>query len=51
MARIRTAERTLQGQALSSFGAVACLSGSHLDHEMNPERRDAADTGRPVVRW
>jgi len=51
MARIFTAERTLQGQALSSFGASACLPGTYLDHEMKPGRRDSADAGRPVVRW
>jgi len=50
MARIFTAERTLQGQALSSFGALACLSGPCLDHEIKPERRSSAITGRPVVR-
>jgi len=51
MARIFTAERTVQGQALSSFGASACSPGTYLDHEMKPGRRDSADAGRPVVRW
>ena len=51
MARIFTTERTLQGKALSSFGAYACLSGSRLHTELLPGRRDAANSGRPVVRW
>ena len=51
MARILTAERTLQGQALSSFGAYACQPGSRLHSELKPGRRDSANTGRPVVRW
>jgi len=51
MARKLTAERTLQGQALSSFRALACLSGPYLDHEIKPGRRSSANTGRPVVRW
>jgi len=51
MARIFTAERTLQGQALSSFGAYACQAGSRLHSELKPGRRDTANTGRPVVRW
>ena len=51
MARILTAERTLQGQALSSFGAYACQPGSRLHSELKPGRRDTANTGRPVVRW
>jgi hypothetical protein len=51
MARKHTAERMLQGQAPSSFGAHACLSGLYLDRENKPGRRDAADTGRPVERW
>jgi hypothetical protein len=51
MARIFTAERRLQGQALSSFGAYACQPGRSLDHEAKPGRRDLANTGMPVVRW
>jgi hypothetical protein len=45
------AERELQGQALSSFGARTCLSGRGLSNEPQPERRDLADTGKPVERW
>jgi hypothetical protein len=51
MARIRTAERTLQGRSLSSFGALACRLGQYLDHEDQPGRRELADAGRPVLRW
>ena len=51
MARIFTAERTLQGQALSSFGAYACQAGSRLHSELKPGRRDTANAGRPVLRW
>ena len=51
MARILTAERTLQGQARSSFGVYACQPGSRLHNELEPGRRDTAKTGRPVVRW
>jgi hypothetical protein len=51
MARIFIAERTLQGRSLSSFGALACPPGQHLDHEDHPGRRKHADAGRPVVRW
>ena len=51
MARILTAERTLQGQSLSSFGAYACQPGQCLDHEAKPGRRELANAGRPVVRW
>jgi len=50
MARIHTAERTLQGQPLSSFGAFACTAG-YLDHEAKPERRELAEAGNPIVRW
>jgi hypothetical protein len=50
MARKLFAERMFQGQALSSFGAFVCLPGTYLDHEIEPGRRDSADTGRPVVR-
>jgi hypothetical protein len=51
MARKPFAERTLQGRSLSSFGALACLPGIDLDHEITPGRRELADGGRPVVRW
>jgi hypothetical protein len=51
MTRIRTTEGTLQGQSLSSFGALACLPGQYLDHEAKPERRELANAGRPVMRW
>jgi hypothetical protein len=51
MTRILTAEGTLQGQTLSSRGALACLSGLFFDHEDKPVRRELADTGRPVARW
>jgi hypothetical protein len=52
MARLLTAERTLQGQALSSGGAFACFPGKDLAYKAMPERRDFANTGRPVVvRW
>jgi hypothetical protein len=51
MARNHTAERTLQGIALSSFGATACLPGRYLGHEDQPGRRDLAEAGNPVVRW
>jgi hypothetical protein len=51
MARIRTAERTLQGRSLSSIGALACIAGRYLDHEDQPGRRELANAGRPVVRW
>ena len=51
MARIRVAERTLQGRSLSSFGALACSPGQHLDHEDQPGRRELAKAGSPVVRW
>jgi hypothetical protein len=51
MARIRIAERTLQGRSLSSFGALACTPGRYLDHEDQPGRRELANAGRPVVRW
>lgn len=50
MARILTAETTLQGQALSSFGAYACQPGIRLDHEAKPGRRESANAGGPVVR-
>jgi hypothetical protein len=51
MARIFTAERTLQGRSLSCFGALACTPGQYLGHEDQPGRRELADAGRPVVRW
>jgi hypothetical protein len=51
MARMLTAERTLQGRTLSSFGALACTPGQYLDHEATPSRREPANAGRPVVRW
>jgi hypothetical protein len=51
MARTLTAETSLQGQALSSFGAYACRPGLDLDHEAKPGRRESANAGRPVVRW
>ncbi|MGH9151659.1 MAG: hypothetical protein ACRD03_04545 [Acidimicrobiales bacterium] len=51
MARIRIAERTLQGRSLSSFGALGCTPGQYLDHEDQPGRRELANAGRPVVRW
>jgi len=51
MARILTAETSLQGQALSSFGAYACQPGMSLDHGAKPGRRESANAGRPVVRW
>jgi hypothetical protein len=51
MARILTAERTLQGRTLSSFGALACPTGQYLKHEDQPGRRELANAGRPVVRW
>jgi hypothetical protein len=51
MARIRTAERTLQGRPLSSFGALACTPGQYLDREDQAERRELANAGRSVVRW
>jgi len=51
MARIFIAERTLQGRSLSSFGALACPPGQHLDYEDHPGRRKHAKAGRPVVRW
>ena len=50
MARTHTAERMLQGQSLSSFGAFACTPG-YLDHEAKPERRELGEAGIPVVRW
>jgi hypothetical protein len=50
MARTFTAERTLQGRSLSSFGALACTPGQYLEHE-KPGRRELANAGRPVVRW
>jgi len=50
MARTFTAERMLQGRTLSSFGALACKPGQHLDHE-KPARPELANAGRPVVRW
>jgi len=51
MARMLTAERTLQGSSLSSFGALACTPGQYLDHVDQPGRRELANAGRPVVRW
>jgi hypothetical protein len=51
MARIFTAERTLRGRPLSSFGASACRTGFQLVIQLKPERRTLADAGRPVVRW
>jgi hypothetical protein len=51
MARLLTAERMLQGRALSSIGAPAYQPGSRLLSEPKPERRGAATTGRPAVRW
>jgi hypothetical protein len=51
MARMLIAERTLQCRSLSSFGALACTPGQYLDHEDQPERRELANAGRPVVRW
>ena len=51
MARILTAETSLQGQALSGFGAYACRTGIGLDHEAKPGRRESAKAGSPVVRW
>ena len=50
MARNLTAETSLQGQALSGFGAYACQPGMSLDHEAKPGRRESANTGSPVVR-
>ena len=50
MARNLTAETSLQGQALSGFGAYACQSGLGLEHEAKPGRRESANTGSPVVR-
>jgi hypothetical protein len=49
MARNLTAETSLQGQALSGFGAYACQTGTSLDHEAKPGRWDSASAGSPVV--
>jgi hypothetical protein len=46
MARTFTAEPKLQGQPLSSVGALAC--SRHLDTE-TPTRRELANAGSPVV--
>lgn len=51
MARIRFAEEMLQGQSLSSFGALTCLPELYPNHRDKRERRELADTGRPVERW
>src|SRR3954468_21205832 len=51
MARILTAKEQLRGPALSSFGAYACQPGTRLHSELQPGRRDSANTGRPVVCW
>ena len=51
MARIRTAERKLQGRPLLSFGALACTPGHYLESENQPGRRELANSGEPVVRW
>jgi len=51
MARIRIAERTLQGRSLSSFGALACTPGHFLEYEDQPGRRELANAGRPVMCW
>ena len=50
MARNLTAETSLQGRALSGFGAYACQPGTDLDDEAKPGRRESANTGSPVVR-
>ena len=50
MARNLTAEMSLQGQALSGFGAYACQLGIGLDQEAKPGRRESATAGSPVVR-
>jgi len=51
MARTRIAERTLQAQDLSSFGALACPADSRREGTNQPTRRELADASRPVVRW
>jgi hypothetical protein len=51
MARALLTKRTLQGQALSSFDAFACLPGRYLVHEIKPARRCSAELGSPVERW
>jgi hypothetical protein len=50
MTHVFAAERNSQGLALR-FVALACLSGECLEQETMPERRDHADTGRPIARW
>lgn len=51
MARIHTADQMLQGQSLSSFGALTCLPDLYPNHRDKRERRELADTGMPVERW
>ena len=46
MARNLTAETSLQGQALSGFGAYACHPGMALDHEAKPGRNWIAGSSR-----
>jgi hypothetical protein len=50
MTHVFAAERNSQGIALR-FVALTCLSGECLEQETMPERRDHADTGRPIARW
>jgi len=50
MSRIFIAEKLLQGRTLE-FGASACMPARYLSHEDQPERRELANTAKPVVRW
>jgi hypothetical protein len=51
MTRTHDAElKTLQGQPLSSFGALACRPDPYRN-DAAPGRRLLAEPGRPVTRW
>lgn len=51
MTRNHTAERKLQGQPLSSFGASSCQLDQPRDPRIDRELRMLAELGSPVIRW
>jgi hypothetical protein len=51
MTRTFTAETSLQGHTLLSFGARACQPSRSLDNEVRSGRREAAESGLPDQRW
>jgi hypothetical protein len=51
MARNLSTETPLQGKALRSLGAPACLPGLSFRYERLPAGRGDAEHGEPGMRW